>query len=121
MYKRLLLLSVAALVTSTPIAAQSRSAVSSTELDAAVTSRQTDARQKVEQFIGANETKQAAQLLGISESALSARVAQLDSATLERIAQQITASEEPLAGGVNILGISIGIVALIIILWLIFD
>ena len=110
----------AAFVLSAPLAAQSRTVVSSTDLDSAVTVTQTGARETVTRFIGLKEVQTAAALLGISPTTLAARVAQLDSAQVNKVAQQITFTEDPLTGG-NILGITIGVVLLIIILIWIFD
>ena len=110
----------AAFVLSSPLAAQSRTIVSSTGLDSAVTATQTDARAIVTRFIGTKEARAAATLMGISTTALAARVAQLDSAQVNKVAQQIALTEDPLTGGANILGISIGLILLIIILIWIF-
>ena len=111
----------AAFVLSTPLAAQSRTTISSTDLDSAVTASQVDARATVVRFIELKEVQAAAKLLGISATALTARVAQLDSAQVEQVAQQISFNEDPLTGGANILGISIGLILLIILLIWIFD
>ena len=110
----------AAFVLSAPLAAQSRTVVSSTDLDSAVTVSQVDARATVVRFIGLKEVHAAAALLGISPTALAARVAQLDSAQVDRVAQQIALAEDPLAGGANILGISLGLILLILLLFWIF-
>lgn len=112
---------LAAFVLSAPLAAQSRTVASSTDLDSAVTASQTDAREIVTRFIGLKEVQTAAALLGISATALAARVAQLDSAEVNKVAQQISFTEDPLTGGANILGISIGLILLIILLIWIFD
>ena len=111
----------AAVLLSSPLAAQSRTVVSSTDLDSAVTATQTDAREIVTRFIGSKEVKAAAALMGISTTALAARVAQLDSAEVNKVAQQIALTEDPLTGGANIIGISLGVIGLIVILILIFD
>ena len=111
----------AAFVLSTPLAAQSRTTISTADLDSAVTASQVDARATVVRFIELKQVQAAAALLGISATALAARVAQLDSAEVNKVAQQITLTEDPLAGGANILGITIGAVLLIIILIWIFD
>jgi hypothetical protein len=111
----------AAFVLSSPLAAQSRSVVSSTDLDSAVTATRTDARATVQKFVESKEVQAAATLLGISPVALAAKVARLDSAEVNRLAQQLALTEDPLTGGANILGISIGVILLIILLIWIFD
>lgn len=110
----------AAFVLSAPLAAQSRTVISSTGLDSAVAVTQVDARATVVRFIESKEVQAVAATMGISPTVLAARVAQLDSAQVSKVAQQISLSEDPLTGGANILGISIGLILLIIILIWIF-
>ncbi len=111
----------AAFVLSSPLAAQSRTVVSSADLDSAVTVTRVDARATIVRFIESKEVQAAAALLGISPASLAAKVARLDSAEVNRLAQQIALTEDPLTGGASILGISLGVILLIIILIWIFD
>lgn len=106
-----------ALAVSAPLAAQGRSTVSPADLDAAVSSRQSETRTRVEQFVKTAEVRAAAEKLGISEATLSAKVAELDEATLNTVAQQIDLAQAPLAGGFSILGI--GLVGILVIILLI--
>ena len=108
-----------ALTMSAPLAAQGRSAVSPADLDAAITTRQSETRARVEQFFKTPEVRNAAEKLGISPTTLTAKVAGLDSATLNAVAAQIDQVQEPLAGGLPLgLGL-VGLAVLIIILILV--
>lgn len=108
-----------ALAVSAPLAAQGRSAVSPAYLDAAVTTSTSETRIRVEQFVKTAEVRNAAEKLGISEATLLAKVAELDSKTLDSVAQQIDMADEALAGGFSILGIGLVGILLIIILILV--
>src|SRR5262245_7634215 len=109
-----------ALALSAPLAAQGRSAVTSTDLDAAVAGRQSETRARVEQFVQRPEVRDAAEKLGISEATLSAKIATMDSTTLNAVTRQIDVAEEPLAGGLplglGIVGLAVVILLLIIII-----
>ena len=110
------LVAALALALSAPLAAQGRSAVSPADLDAAIATSQSETRARVEQFVNTAEVRDAAEKLGISQATLSAKVAELDSATLNTVAQQIDLAQAPLAGGFSILGIGLVGIALIILL-----
>ena len=105
-----------ALALSAPLAAQGRSTVSPADLDAAITTSTSESRSRVAQFVKTAEVRDAAEKLGISQATLSAKVAELDEATLNTVAQQIDLAQAPLAGGFSILGIGLVGIALIIIL-----
>ena len=108
-----------ALSMSAPLAAQGRSAISAADLDAAIATRQSDTRARVEQFFKTPEVSSAAEKLGITQTTLTARVAGLDSVTLNAVAAQIDQVQEPLAGGLPLgLGL-VGLAVLIIILVLV--
>jgi len=110
------LVAALALALTAPLAAQGRSTVSPADLDAAIATRQSETRARVEQFVNTAGVRDAAEKLGISQATLSAKVAELDSTTLNTVAQQIDLAEAPLAGGINILGIGLVGILLIILL-----
>lgn len=110
------LVAALALALTAPLAAQGRSAVSPADLDAAIAARQSETRARVERFVNTAEVRDAAEKLGISQATLSARVAELDNARLNAVAQQIDLAEAPLAGGFSILGIGIVGIAIIVLL-----
>jgi hypothetical protein len=106
-----------ALVLGSTLTAQTRSAVSNTDFDAAIATRQPDSKERIQRFLGQADTRAAAARLGISPSALSARIAQLDSTSLNAVARQINQAEEQLAGGDRrILGIGIGVAIIILLI-----
>ena len=109
-------LAALALAVSAPLAAQGRSAVSSTDLDAAVATSQSETRARVDQFVNTVAVRDAAEKLGISQTTLSAKVAELDSAKLNAVARQIDLAAAPLAGGFSVLGIGLVGIAVIILL-----
>lgn len=94
-----MLLAVTALGLTAPLSAQDRSAVSVAELDAAVAERTAPVRAAVLDFLASDRAEAVAAGMGMSVSELSAQVAVLDDASLNRIAQQAGVDEEALAGG----------------------
>lgn len=93
---------VVALVTmgaSAPVAAQTRSAVSSTELESAVLNAPATNRETVQRFLQDSRVKDAATKLGIRTTELSAIVGALDEATLQQVADRTRAADRDLAGG----------------------
>src|SRR5262245_3722333 len=66
---------VVALALSSPLAAQTRSIVSSADLDAALAAKPIDQRQIVQQFLDRADTREAVAKLGVSPTTLSAKVA----------------------------------------------
>jgi len=111
-----ILIATLVLAVSAPLAAQGRSAVSSADLDAAVATSQSETRVRVEQFVNTAQVRAAAEKLGISQATLSAKVAELDSTSLNAVARQIDLAQAPLAGGFSILGIGLVGIAVIILL-----
>ena len=111
-----MILAVAALGLTAPLSAQTRSAVSVAELDAAVAERPAAVREAVQEFLTTDQGQEAADRIGMSVSELSARVADLDEASLNRIAELAGVSEEALAGGADTIVISVTTVIIILLL-----
>jgi len=103
-----LLAAVATITMSSTLSAQDRSTVSSAALDAAVASRPADSRAELSTVLMSSEGIAAASRLGVSADELSARIAALDDATAQQLADQLP------AGGSST--VVIGTTALIIIL-----
>jgi hypothetical protein len=101
-----MIMAVAALGMTAPLCAPSRSAVSRAELDAAVAERPAVAQGAVREFLTTDGVRDVARRMGVSGSELSAAVASLDEATLNRIASQAGISDKALAGGANTIVIS---------------
>jgi hypothetical protein len=96
---RFAVMAVAAMGLAAPLHAQGRSVVSSAELDAAVAARPATRREAVRNVLLTDQAQRVAIRMGINPSELSARVATLDSATLDQIAARTAASDPALAGG----------------------
>lgn len=109
-----LIMTVAALGLAGPLSAQGRSAVSGAELDAAVVARPDANREAVRQLLATPEAQKVAGQMGVSPSELSVKVAALDQATVNQLAQQMQADDAALAGGSST--VVIGTTALIVIL-----
>jgi len=107
---------VAALGVASPVLAQSRAAVSGAELDAAVATRPAPRGEAVRTILSGEQARRIAGQMGISAADLSTRVAALDAATLEQLAQQSGVADPNLAGGAD--SIVISTTAIIIILLL---
>lgn len=109
---------VAALGTTTPLLAQGRSAVSSSELDAAIAAHPAGTRQAVQDFLATDQVKQTAARMGVSASDLSARVATLDQRSLNQIAAQAGLNDQALAGGATTIVVTstVIIIALLILI-----
>ena len=115
-----LLLAAAALGLSAPLYAQGRSAATTAELEAAVAGRPAGTREAVRDFLALPQVQKVADRMGVSTADLSAGVASLDQASLDRIAQQTVVGDRPLAGGANTIVISttaiiIGLLILILL------
>lgn len=113
-----LIIAVAAFGFTVPLAAQSRSAVSGAELDAAVAARPAGNRDVVQQFLATDQARAAADGMGVSTTELSSRVATLDPETMDRLRAQL--NERVLVGGADTIIISstVVIIALLIIILL---
>jgi hypothetical protein len=109
---------VAAISLAAPLHAQGRTVVSSAELDASVAARPATSREAVRNILLTDQAQQVASQMGVSPSELSARVATLDSATLNRIVERTGASDPVLAGGATtiVIGTTVLIVALLVII-----
>ena len=89
---------VAALAFVSPVLAQDRSAVSGSDLDAALVSSPAQSGAAVRQFLSTEQVQKVAAEMGISAAELSTRVAALDDATMSRLAQQSGLADQALAG-----------------------
>jgi hypothetical protein len=116
-----MIVAVAALGFTTPLLAQSRSAVSGAELDAAVAARPANNREAVQQFLTTDRARKVAGQMGVNASELSARVATLDQASLNMLAERTNVGDRVLVGGANTIVISTTavIIALLIIILLV--
>jgi hypothetical protein len=115
-----LLVAASAFGLTAPLHAQGRSAVTTAELEAAVTVRPAGTRQAVRDFLALPQVQKVADRMGVSTADLSAGVAGLDQASLDRIAQQTAVGDRTLAGGANTIVISttaiiIGLLILILL------
>lgn len=111
-----MILAVAALGLTVPLSAQTRSAVTVAELDAAIAERPAAVGEAVQQFLTTDQGQEVADRMGMSVSQLSARVADLDETSLDRIAELAGVSEEVLAGGADTIVISVTTVIIILLL-----
>ncbi|HEX9894442.1 MAG TPA: hypothetical protein VGA78_10995 [Gemmatimonadales bacterium] len=113
-----MVMAVAAMSLAAPLHAQGRSVVSSAELDAAVAARPATRGEAVRNVLLTDQAQRVASRMGISPSELSARVATLDSATLDQIAERTAASDPALAGGaINVtITATVLIVALLVLI-----
>lgn len=93
------ILALATLGASTPLAAQARSAVSSTELDSAVLKAPATNQETVQRFLRDSTVREIATKLGIQAADLAASVSMLDEAMLNQVADRTRAAERDLAGG----------------------
>jgi hypothetical protein len=109
-------IAVAALGLTAPLSAQARSAVSSTELEAAVAERPGAVRQAVRDVLATDQAQEVADQMDVSVSGLSALVATLDEAALNRLAEMAGISEEVLAGGADTIVISATTLIIILLL-----
>ena len=115
-----LIVATAAFGLAGPVVAQSRSAVTTAELDAAIATRPAGNRQAVQAFLATDQARQAAGRMGVDISDLSARVDALDESSLNQIASQAEIRERILAGGADTIVISstVVIIALLLIILL---
>ena len=115
----LLVAAVVALGIVTPGQAQSRSAVSQSDLDAAVAVQSVGAATAVRSFVASESGRQVADRLGLTAAELSVRVATIDPATLERL--QSRADAPVLAGGANVVISTTAVIIALLLLILIVD
>ena len=113
--KRLMMVGMMVLAAqATPLLAQQRSAVNSAELRSAVTTAPTEDRATVQRFLQNDKVIETAKSMGLRTEDLSARVGQLDDATLTQVAERTRAADLDLIGGQDYVIIST--TAIIIIL-----
>lgn len=115
-----LLVATAGLGLAAPLHAQGRSAVTTAELEAAVTTRPAGTREAVRDFLAIPQVQKVADRMGVSTTELSAGVATLDQSSLDQIAQLSVAADRPLAGGdstvvISTTAIIIGLLILILL------
>lgn len=109
-----LLAAVAAVTLSAPLAAQSRSTIDAGTLDGAVAARPANNRAIVSSALTSSSALTTAASLGLSRSALETRIASLDDASAQQLAEKI------LAGGdstvvISTTAIIIGLLLLILL------
>jgi hypothetical protein len=92
------IVAVAALTLAAPLHGQERSTVSSIELDAAAAAMTAPRAEAVRQLLSSEQVLEVAGRMGIDATELSERVAALDDATLERLAQQSALDGQELVG-----------------------
>jgi hypothetical protein len=100
----------------TPLAAQGRSAISGADLRAAVTDTRGANQATVLQFLQNERVVQTAQDMGFGTSELSTRVALLDDATLNQVAERTRAADLGLAGGAEYLVISTTLIIIVLLI-----
>jgi hypothetical protein len=114
-----MILAAAALTVAVPLSAQGRTAVTTSELEAAATARPAGTREAVRDFLAVAQVQRVAARMGIDLKDLSAGVATLDRAALDRFAAQSPAGTRDLAGGANVVisttAIIIGLLILILL------
>jgi len=116
------ILTVALLCVGAPshLAAQQRSAVSGADLEAAVlarAARRNESQAVVQRFLRSDGVRRVADGMGITVNDLNDRVATLDEATLNDLADRTRAAERELAGGDTIvISSTVVIIALLIII-----
>jgi hypothetical protein len=114
------ILALATLGATAPLAAQSRSAVSSTELDSAVLSTAPSTNQAtVQRFLQDSRVADVASRMGIRTADLAAGVSTMNEAMLSQLADQTRAAERDLAGGDTVvISTSVVIIVLLVIILL---
>lgn len=115
-FKFSLLMAVAALGVTAPLAAQTRSAVSVADLDAAVAERPSAVREAVGAFLTTDRAQELADGMGMTVTELSAQVAGLDDESLNGFAEQAGISDEALAGGAETIVITATTAIIILLL-----
>jgi len=114
-------MAIVSLGVATPLVAQGRSAVSPAELDAAAAARPAGNRQAVRNLLSTGEAQSVAGRMGLSAADLSARVASLDDASLNLLAEQAGVVDRDLAGGdgkivISTTAVIIGLLLLILLI-----
>jgi hypothetical protein len=110
------ILALVSLGASAPLAAQTRSAVSSTELESAVLKAPATNQETVQRFLQDSRVTKVATKLGIRPADLAAVVSTLDEATLKQVADRTRAADRDLAGGDQIIISTTVIIIILLIL-----
>lgn len=110
------IIAVATLGFSAPLNAQSRTAVTSAELDAALVTSQASRGQAVRQVLMSDQAQAVAGHMGVSPAELSTRVEALDEAALSRLAERAQVDDKVLAGGANTVVISTTTIIIVLLL-----
>ncbi|MDZ4864339.1 MAG: PA2779 family protein [Gemmatimonadota bacterium] len=95
----IVILTLAALAVSAPLSAQSRSAVTSADLESAVRTAPGANQASVQQFLRNDAVIDAAAGMGVNVADLAARVSTMDEAILSQVADRTRAADRALAGG----------------------
>ncbi len=113
-----MIIAVAVCGLTAPLVAQTRSAVTGAEMDAAVAGRPAGNREVVRQFLSTDQARTAAQGMGVNAADLSDRVGTLDPVSLQRLRDEL--ADRGLAGGADTIIISstVVIIALLLIILL---
>lgn len=111
----------AALCAATPLLAQDRTAISGAQLDAAVVAQPRGNRSAVQEVLASPDGQQVAARFGLSPAEVSSRVAALDQATIDLLAERTAPDNRVLAGGADTIVISTTaiIIALLLIILLV--
>ena len=115
-FSLLILMAVCALSMTAPLAAQTRSAVSVADLDAAVAERPSAVREAVRGFLVTDRAQELAGRAGTTVAELSERVAGLDDGLLNGFAGQAGIPAEDLAGGADTIVITASTAIIILLL-----
>lgn len=98
------------------LAAQSRSTISGSDLQSAITTERSENQAVLQNFLQNDRVVSAAEGLGANIADLTAKVATLDDATLTRLADQTRAADLGLAGGQEYVLISTTAIIIILLL-----
>lgn len=107
---------IASLGSSTRLAAQAQSAVSSSELESAVVATPGSNQAAVQSFLHSDRVAGIASSMGVSTEDLSNRVSTLDEVTLSDVAARTRAGDSGLAGGDQTIVLGTTAILLIIII-----
>lgn len=98
------------------LAAQDRSSVSGADLQSAITDTRAENSAAILQFLQSDRVIETAKSMGVRTETLSAKVASLDDATLNQVAERTHAAELGLAGGERYLLISTTAIIIILLI-----
>jgi hypothetical protein len=114
-------MAIVSLGVATPLVAQGRSAVSPAELDAAAAAQPAGNQQAVRNLLSSSQAQTVAGQMGLSAAELSTRVASLDDASLNLLAERAGVPDRDLAGGdgkiiISTTAVIIGLLLLILLI-----